>query len=81
MRKDRLIAFRVPVSEYEALRELAKKQDITMTALIKDALVSQTWRVELERNREYHREILKTLDSIEKRMKRTEKTRRKAVTL
>ena len=80
MRKDRMIGVRVPAAEYDALRDLATKQGITLTDLVKNALVSQTWRIELERNREYHREILKTLDSIEKRMKRTEKTRRKVIT-
>jgi predicted DNA-binding protein len=80
VRKDKLIAFRVPIPEYEALRELAEKQGLTLTGLIKDAITSQTWRVELERNREYHRTVLETLDSIEKRMKRSEKERKKVLT-
>ena len=79
MRKDKLIAFRVPIPEYEALRELAEKQGLTLTGLIKDAITSQTWRVELERNREYHRTVLETLDSIEKRMRRSEKERKKVL--
>ena len=80
MKKDKLIAFRVPIPEYEALRELANKQGTTLTELIREAITSQTWRVELERNREYHRTVLGTLDAIEKRMKRSEKQRKKVLT-
>lgn len=80
MRKDKLIAFRLPIPEYQVLRELAEKQGITITGLIKEALVSQTWRIEIERNREYHRTVLQSLDAVEKRMKRSEKQRRKVLT-
>ena len=80
MKKDKLIAFRVPIPEYEALRELANKQGTTLTELIREAITSQTWRVELERNREDHRTVLGTLDAIEKRMKRSEKQRKKVLT-
>jgi predicted DNA-binding protein len=77
--KDKIIAIRVPIPEYEALRELADKQGTTLTGLIREAITSQTWRVELERNREYHRTVLGTLDEIEKRMKRSEKQRKKVL--
>jgi hypothetical protein len=50
-----------------------------MTGLIREALTSQVWRVELERNREYHRAVLGTLDEIEKRMKRSEKKRKRVI--
>ena len=79
MVKNKIIAIRVPLPEYEALRELASKQGTTMTGLIREALTSQVWRVELERNREYHRAVLGTLDEIEKRMKRSEKKRKRVI--
>jgi predicted DNA-binding protein len=79
MRKDKLISFRVPEPVYEGLRSLADRMGITVSRLMKDSVSSASWRVELERNRIYHSEVLNELDRIEKRMSRSEKQRAKTM--
>jgi predicted transcriptional regulator len=68
MRKDRAISFRVPEAVYIGVRALAEKNRVSISQLMKDAIASASWRVELERNREYHQQVLRELDRIEKRL-------------
>lgn len=68
MLKDKLIAFRVPEAVYDAVRSMAKKQGISVSQLMKDTVVAVSWKVELNRNRRYHQQVLKELDRIEERL-------------
>jgi len=78
MRKDRIINFRVPEAVYAELMALKVQSGVeTLTELIKESLLARSWKLELERNREYHKEILQALDDVEKRMVKTEKVREK----
>lgn len=68
MKKDKLISFRVPESVYDGIRSLAEKQGTSVSQLMKDTIASASWSFELERNREYHRQVLRELDRVEKRL-------------
>jgi hypothetical protein len=68
MKKDKLISFRVPESVYDGICSLAKKQGTSVSQLMKDTIASASWSLELERNREYHRQVLRELDRVEKRL-------------
>lgn len=68
MKKDKLISFRVPESVYDGIRSLAEKQGTSVSQLMKDTIASASWSLELERNREYHRQVLRELDRVEKRL-------------
>ena len=68
MKKDKLISFRVPEAVYDGIRSLAEKQGTSVSQLMKDTIASASWSFELERNREYHRQVLRELDRVEKRL-------------
>lgn len=68
MKKDKLISFRVPESVYDGIRSLAERQGTSVSQLMKDTIASASWSFELERNREYHRQVLRELDRVEKRL-------------
>jgi hypothetical protein len=70
MKKDKLISFRVPEAVYDGIRSLAEKQGTSVSQLMKDTIASASWSFELERNREYHRQVLRELDRVEKRLAR-----------
>ena len=76
MKKEALISFRVPSEVYEQVVVLARERKQTISAFMKDTLTASTWKIELRRNRTYHRELLKAIGDIEKRMELTEKKRR-----
>lgn len=78
MKRDKLISFRVPSEVYDQIVTVAKERDQSVSAFIKDSLTASTWRIELRRNRVYHREMLKQLKKIEDAMRETETARRKA---
>jgi predicted transcriptional regulator len=71
MRKDKAISFRVPEAVYTGIRALAEKNKVSISQLMKDAIASASWRVELERNREYHQQVLRELDRIERRLSKS----------
>lgn len=70
MRKDKLISFRVPEPVFSEVNAMAERRGVTVSQLMKDLLLSASWRIELERNRTYHLEVLKELDRVEKRVAR-----------
>lgn len=70
MVKDRIITFRVPESVWEEVSILAQKQGVSVSRLMKDFIVNGSWRVELQRNRAYHQQVLAELDKVEKRLSR-----------
>ena len=80
MKRDALISFRVPQEVYDQVAGMARERKQSISAFMKDALTASTWKIELRRNRAYHRELLKSISEIEKRMESTEKQRRKAFT-
>jgi len=76
MKKEALISFRVPSEVYDQVVALARERKQTISAFMKDTLTASTWKIELRRNRVYHRELLKSLNEIEKKMKQSEKKRK-----
>ena len=75
MNKGRVVNFRVPEAVYAELVALKDQSGLTLTELIKESLLARSWKLELERNRQYLSEALKALDEVEKRMRKTEKAR------
>ena len=80
MVKDKLLAIRVPEAVHSKLWELAKSRGITLTDLVRDSLSGLTWQVELERNIEYHKSVIRQLKEVEKTMRATQRERSKVVT-
>jgi len=78
MNKDRIVNFRIPEAVYLELKAMQERTGAkSLTGLIVESLLAQSWSLELERNRQYHKEILKSLDEIEKRMRKTDKPKEK----
>ena len=78
MNKDRIVNFRIPEAVYVELQAMKERTGAkSLTGLIVESLLAQSWSLELERNREYHRHVLKALDEVEKRMKKTDKPKEK----
>lgn len=76
MRKDKLISVRVPSEVYDQIATVARERKQTISAFVKASLTASTWRIELRRNRVYHREMLKRIGEIERTMRETEKGNR-----
>lgn len=76
MRKDKLISVRVPSEVYDQIATVARERNQTISAFVKASLTASTWRIELRRNRVYHREMLKRIGEIERVMRETEKGNR-----
>jgi len=79
MKKDKILAIRLPEVVREKLQEIADKKGITLTDLVRESLAGLTWEVELERNIEYHRAVIARLAEVEKFMRKTQRARSKAI--
>lgn len=79
MRKDKILAIRVPETVHAKLAGLAAKRGVTLTDLVRESLAGLTWEVELERNIEYHRSVIAKLGEVEKLMRKTQRERSRAV--
>jgi predicted transcriptional regulator len=66
MKQDRHISVRVPEATYQAIKSLAQSRDVSVSQMLKEAISTLSVTVELERNKEYHRQVLQALDKIEK---------------
>ncbi len=73
MRKDKLISVRVPSEVYDQIVSIARERKQTVSSFIKASLVASTWRIELRRNRAYHREMLKRIKEVESIMRESER--------
>jgi predicted HTH transcriptional regulator len=75
MKQEKHISFRVPEATYNAIVSLAESRGVSVSKMLKETLASLSVTIELERNKEYHRKVLKALDEIEKKVtsKRTNK--------
>ncbi len=73
MRKDKLISVRVPSEVYDQIVSIARERKQTVSSFIKASLVASTWRIELRRNRAYHREMLKRIKEVESIMCESER--------
>jgi hypothetical protein len=80
MKKDKILAIRVPEAVHSKLSSIAEDKGVTLTQLVKDSLSGLSWEFELERNVEYHKAVLRELKEIEKRLRATQRKRSKAVT-
>lgn len=79
MKKDKILAIRLPEAVHTKLQELADKKGLTLTDLVRESLAGLTWEVELERNIEYHRAVIAKLAEVEKFMRKTQRARSKAI--
>jgi len=80
MKKDKIMAIRLPEAVHAKLAELAERNGLTLTDLVRESLAGLTWEVELERNIEYHRAVIARLAEVEKFMRKTQRARSKAMT-
>jgi len=80
MKKDKVLAIRIPEVVHSTLSELAKEKEMTLTELVLSSLSGLTWQIELERNVEYHKMVLQKLSEVEKIMRKTQRKRSKAIT-
>lgn len=76
MKNDKLISIRLPSEVYDQIVTISRERKQSMSAFIKAALVASTWRIELRRNRAYHREMLKRIKEVENMMKESERLTR-----
>lgn len=79
MKKDKILAIRLPETVRAKLQDMADRKGITLTDLVRESLAGLTWEVELERNIEYHRAVIAKLAEVEKFMRKTQKARSKAI--
>ena len=77
MKKDKILAIRIPESVHVKLSGIAKKRGVTLTELVRNSLAGLTWEVELERNIEYHKAVIAELKEVEKLMRSTQRARSK----
>lgn len=80
MKKDKILAIRLPEVVHAKLQELADRKGLTLTDLVRESLAGLTWEVELQRNIEYHRAVIARLAEVEKFMRKTQRARSKAMT-
>lgn len=76
LKKDRLISVRLPQAEYDAVLERAGQEKMSLSEFLRLALVSASYRIELNRNRQYHKRVLNALDQIEREMEPMKRKRR-----
>lgn len=76
VKKDRLISVRLPQAEYDAVLQRAEQEKMSLSEFLRLALVSASYRIELNRNRTYHRRVLSALDEIEREMEPGKRKRR-----
>lgn len=80
MKKDKVLAIRIPEAVHTTLSQLAREKDTTITDLVLSSLSGLTWQIELERNVQYHKAVIQKLAEVEKMMRKTQRARSKAVT-
>jgi len=80
MKKDKMLAVRIPEVVHSKLIELAEKKGITLTELVLSSLSGLTWEIELERNIAYHKAVIRQIRETEKMMRSTQRQRSKVIT-
>ena len=80
MLKEKMLTIRVPQAVHDKLSGLAKQKGVTLTDLVRESLSGLTWELELGRNIEYHKAVIRQLKETEKMMRSTQRARSKAVT-